>query len=147
MGIHGIHRPREWDTVTLVEADLHDHADVDLVVLGDGALLLDGGREGAESLARAVDLTPPYRAHAVHRGARTWAVGARSIDVLELPGAAGSEIEVVWDGDERSTRVDGAPTFGSVPELVAYAAGRHRTWVARARRLEGVLWEVEVTPL
>ena len=99
------------------------------------------------ALAGGLELLPPYRAHAVHRGGSTWAVGARSIDVLELPSASGGEIEIVWDGSERATRIDGEPTLGSVPGLESFAASRYDTWVVRALRLRDTLWEIELAPL
>jgi hypothetical protein len=99
-------------------------------------------------LADSLELAPPYRAEAVRRAGSTWAVGAREILVVELSESIlGDEIELVWDGVERSTRVDGAPRLASVFELEALASSRFDTWVVRAARLRGALWEVEIGPL
>ena len=83
----------------------------------------------------------------MRRSGSTWAVGARAIAVAELRDASADELEVVWDGTERTVRLDGEPSLSSVPELERLAAGRFDTWVARARRLDGDLYEVEVEPL
>jgi len=130
-------------------------ADVDLsgdeiafVALPDGSFVVEHGRGDPARLARALDLRPPYRAEAVRRGASTWAVAAVEISVHELgPASLGDEIEIAWDGVERSTRIDGMPTIASVPALEAVAAGRHDRWVARARRLRDSFWELEIDPL
>ena len=99
-------------------------------------------------LADSLELAPPYRAEAVRRDGSTWAVGVRAILVVELPASVlGDELELVWDGYERSARVGGSPSLASVSELEALAAARFDTWVVRARRLRDVSWEVAVGPL
>jgi hypothetical protein len=148
-----LHRPRRWDEVVLVEvATTPPHPNdgtVSFVVLPDGSTVLEAG-SGSEIVERAVaalGLTPPYRAEAVRREDGLWAVGARRIEVVELRDVPGNEVEVVWDGSERSLRIDGEPTLRSVPELVQHAASRFDSWVARAYRIDDGLWEVEVEPL
>src|SRR5205814_9933566 len=66
-GIHGIHRPREWDAVSAANVAL-DGDEAKFTVLPDGSLLVDEdeGRE-LSGLADAVDLPPPFRAEAVRR--------------------------------------------------------------------------------
>lgn len=99
-------------------------------------------------LARSLELAPPYRVEAVRRTGSTWAVGGRAILVAELRAPVlGDELELVWDGVERTTRVGGAPSLVSVSELETLAASRFDTWVVRAHRLRGDLWEVELAPL
>jgi hypothetical protein len=127
---------------------------VQIVVLADGSRLVerDGGAldlAGLEhALVQAFDLEPPYRVEAVRRSSTAWAAGARSIAVAELPETVrGDEIELVWDGRERSMRVDGAPGLGSVPQLESLARQRYDTWIVRASRLRERLWEVEIDPL
>ena len=123
---------------------------MNFVVLPDGSHVVegDGVPTDAAELARSLEHEPPYRAEAVRRDGSTWAVGVRAILVVELPATLlGDELELVWDGHERSARVSGAPSFASVSELEAIAAARFDTWVVRARRLRDVFWEVEVGPL
>jgi hypothetical protein len=123
---------------------------VRFVVLPDGSQVLESDDEPIDvaELARSLEHEPPYRAEAVRRDGSTWAVGVRAILVVELPASVlGDELELVWDGYERSARVGGSPSLASVSELEALAAARFDTWVVRARRLRDVSWEVEVGPL
>lgn len=150
VGIHGIHRPREWDAVVTAEAEVGGD-ELSFVGLPDGSLLLEEGGDGDLSpLAAAVEeqVAPPYRATAVRRDGAVWAVAVRRIDVVELaddPG--GDELELTWNGNERGYRVDGEPAFGGVRALERLGEERSETWVVRAARLDGSLWEVSVEPL
>jgi hypothetical protein len=151
-GIHGLHRPREWDAVASAELAGPPRDEIDFVVLPDRTLLIDDDLEPTDvvPLANAVEssLAPPYRAAAVRRGPETWAVGARSIEVLQLPeDQDGDELVLSVSGGERSLLVDGLPGFGSVPALERYGAARYGSFVVRARRLDETSWEVEVSPL
>jgi hypothetical protein len=139
-GIHGVHRPRQWDAVATVEADVA--GDEARFVVLDREIVIEEGPDDVEPLAEAVSLEPPFRAEASRAGEQLWSVGARTIDVVELPGQGGDELEYVVRGDERELRVDGARTFGTLPNLE-----REGDHVVRARRLTGELWEVESSPL
>jgi hypothetical protein len=120
-GIHGIHRQREWDAVATVEAELAGDR-VDFAALPDGTLVVESDvPDGALSpLADAVEqsVAPPYRAVAVRQDDRVWAVGAKRIEVRAFPEQDGDEVELVEDGR-----------------------------VVLGRRLDGDLFEVDVTPL
>ena len=150
VGIHGIHRPREWDAVVTVGAAVAGD-EVRFVALAESSLLVEEGAEDVDpsELADAVErvVAPPYRAVGVRRGG-LWIVGARRIEVVSLeedPG--GDELELAWDGEARSLLVGGTPRFGGVPELERLASERYDAWAVRAARLDGALWEVEVAPL
>jgi hypothetical protein len=69
-------------------------------------------------------------------------VAARRIDVVEIPGLDGSELELTRHGEERTLRVDGERRFGSIPALE-----RQGDFTNRARRLNGDLWEIEASLL
>jgi hypothetical protein len=139
-GIHGVHRPREWDEVAAVEADVPgDRAD--FVVVGDD-IVIEEGPDNVDLLADALSLEPPYRAEAVRRTEGVWAVAGRRIEVVALPGFDGNELELSRHGDERSLVVDGERRFGSVPPLE-----RDGDYAIRARRLTGDLWEIEASLL
>jgi hypothetical protein len=139
-GIHGVHRPREWDEVAAFDADLPgEHAR--FVVLGD-EILIEDGPDDVEPLADALSLEPPYRAEAVRRAEGVWAVAARRIEVVELPGVDGTELELTRRGDERTLVVDGERRFGSIPVLE-----REGDHTVRAKRLDGDLWETEASLL
>ena len=147
VGIHGLHRPREWDVVTTVEADVEGD-EVWFVALDDGRIVDEDGAADAGALAAAITIDAPFRAHGVRRAGRLWAVAARRIETVELvddPG--GDAIELSWDGDERAVRIDGAPTLAGVPELERLGAARYKTYVVTATRLAGSSWEIAVAAL
>jgi hypothetical protein len=152
VGIHGLARPREWDAVASVEAPELRGDEATFVALPDGSLLIEEGDTelDATPLADALEqrLQPPYRARAVRRRGGVWAVAGTAIEVVELadePG--GDELELVWDGAERTVRIDGAVTPRGLPTLERIGAERHAAYVVRASRLEGTSWEVWVAPL
>ncbi len=139
-GIHGVSRPREWDEFAAVEAELAgDRAE--FVVHGD-EIVIEQGPDDVELLADGLSLEPPYRAEAVRQAEGVWAVAARRIEVVELPGVDGTELELTQRGEERTLAVDGQRRFGSIPALE-----RPGDYVVRARRLDGDWWEVEGTVL
>ena len=147
VGIHGLHRQREWDTVTTVAAPEIDGDDTWFVSLEDGTLVVEEGAVGVERLAAAVTVPAPFRVHGVRRDGGLWVVGARRIKVARLrddPG--GDEVELSWDGVERAVRIDGRPTLARVAELESLA-GDYGRYVVTARRIAGAAWEVAVTPL
>jgi hypothetical protein len=150
-GIHGVPRRRRWDAVaTATTSGLHGNA-VHFVALPDGTLVVDEDEpDGALTpLAEALEasLDPPYRAEAVRRGAETWAVAGRRVDVLAVPGLDGEEAELVVTAGDRSLTVDGLRRLGHAPALEAAGARQGAEFVVRALRLDGELWEVEATPL
>jgi hypothetical protein len=150
-GVHGPGRERRWDAVVTAELPGVPGAEVAFSTLPDGSLVgaQDAGAE-LEALAEVVEqeVEPPYRAHAVCRSHGLWAVAAVATEVVEIRhDVAGDEIELIVRDDERSVFVDGERIFGSVPALERHARGRYESYVARAERLDGDLWEVEVLPL
>jgi len=149
-GIHGVARPREWDAVVTVEAQLSGDA-VAFVALPDGTLVVEEGPDDVQQLADAVEaqLGRPYRAEAVRRDERLWAVAANAIDVFEVEEElGGDEIELAVQGDHRTLLVDDRKVFGSAPSLEALAQSRHGdAYVVRAVRLDGRLWEVRTAAL
>ena len=142
-GVHGLHRPRQWDAVVTVSAPELAGERAAFVALGDGSLVIEEGSDDLEELAAALDaaVSPPYRAEAVRRDGGLWAVAASSIEVVELSGVGGSEIELVSHGHERTLVIDGERSFGTVTALERHGH------VVRARRIDGELWEVEAHPL
>jgi hypothetical protein len=139
--IHGVHRLREWDEVTTFDADVQgEHAR--FVVLPNDDIVIEDGPDDVEPLADALSLDPPFRAEAVRRAEGVWAVAARRIEVVELPGADGSELQLTRHGEERTLAVDGERRFGSIPALE-----RQGNFTVRARRLDGDLWEIEASLL
>jgi hypothetical protein len=142
-GIHGLHRVREWDAVVTLEAPEVQGERASFVALPGGDLIVDDGPTDVEPLAAALDqeLRPPYRAEAVRRDDGLWAVAGRRIEVVELPGVTGEELELTTHEGDRTLLIDGERAFGSIPLL------ERPDHVVRARRLDGELWEVETARL
>jgi len=142
-GIHGLQRARRWDAVVTVEAPDLEGDRSSFVALPSGDLVVEEGPENVAPLADALEqeLRPPYRAEAVRRDGGLWAVGARRIEVVELPGIAGEEVELSEHEGEHELLVDGERAFGSIPKL------ERPGHAVRARRIDGELWEVEAAPL
>ena len=142
-GIHGVQRSRRWDAVVTVAAPGLEGERAQFVALADGRLVIEDGAGALEPLAAAVDgeLPRPYRAEAIRRDRALWAVAANAIDVIELPGIAGDEIELVSQGGDRTLAIDGERSFGTI------AALERPEHVVRAQRIDGEVWEIEVDVL
>jgi hypothetical protein len=151
VGIHGLQRPRQWDVVVTARAPDLEGKKTEFSSLPDGLLIIDEGvrAEDLEPLILAVEseLEPPYRAEAVLQHDHTWAVAARAVDLLELPGVEGEELTLTLQDGVKSFVLDGHEEFGTVPELERFALERYNSFVAVANHLDGDLWEVRVNPL
>jgi hypothetical protein len=148
VGIHGVHRAREWDVVaTIVAPEVAGDRAV-FVILPDETLLIEEGDGALEALAGAVEgrLEPPYRVVAVRQGDERWAVAANRIEAVELPELEGDVITLTLQGMDRELVVDGVEVDDSVPELEELGRD-YDAFVLEAERLDGDLWEVRVTPL
>jgi len=141
-GIHGLQRARRWDVVVVADAAGLEGERAHFVAL-PGRLVVEEGPGGLEPLARAMDaeLARPYRADAVRRERDLWAVAANAIEVVELPGIAGHEIELISHGADRMLAIDGERSFGTI------AALERPQHVVRARRIDRDTWELEAHPL
>jgi hypothetical protein len=121
VAVHGVPRARRWDVVATVQAELPGD-EVHFSALPDGTLVVDEDvPDGSLTpLAEAIEATlnPPYRAEAVRREEGVWAVGASRIRVREFPEAEDDELELIEDGT-----------------------------IVIGRRLDGDLFEIQVTPL
>ncbi|HEY8104047.1 MAG TPA: hypothetical protein VIE18_05985 [Gaiellaceae bacterium] len=147
VGIHGVHRQREWDAVATVVAPELEGDEARFVALPDGTLVAETDDLDVEALADALEASvqPPYRAEAVRRADGLWVVAARRIDVVELQeDIDGDELVLTRHAGERTLEVEGAPAFGGVPTLEQLLEG---DGVIAARRLDGPLWEIGVTLL
>lgn len=150
-GVHGLHRPREWDVTLNVAAPEAEGDAVRFVVLPDSTLLVEEGADvGLEPLAVAVekDLSAPFRARATRQRDTLWAVQGRRIEVLELrEDLEGDTIDVTHTADGTTLTVDDARTFGSLPALEERGAREGRDYTVHAERLDGDLWEVRAAAL
>ena len=149
--IHGVPRARRWDAVATAEAPELRGDRVHLVSLADGTLIVEEDEpDGALApLADAVDrvLAPPYKAEAVRRSVDTWAIAASRIELVDVPGLAGDQIELATTRDGRTLKVDGQQTLGRSPALERVGEAHGTEYVVRARRVDGDLWEVEASAL
>ena len=147
-GVHGVPRARQWDAFATVEAAAIRGDAVHFVALPDGSLVVEEDEPDGSlaPLADAVEETiaSPYRAEAVRQDAAVWAVAARRIEVAELPGLAGDELELTVRGQERSLLLDGDRVFGLVPSLERLVQSDS---VIRGERIDGDLWEIRMDAL
>jgi hypothetical protein len=150
-GATGIARARRWHTTAAADAPGLEGDEVDFVALPDGTILIEGeaGDASVAPLADAVErsLKPPYRARGARQTETTWGVAANPIQVVELPGQEGDEVDIAAQDGQRTLVVDGAREFGSLPRLEELGAARSRDYVVHAERLDGDLWEVKVSAL
>jgi hypothetical protein len=143
-------RPRRWDAVVSADAPGVRGREVDFVTLPDGTVVVeDGDSEGdLSALADAVEtrLTAPYRAQGIRQGEGVWAVAARRIEVVSFT-ADGDEVTLSEHGGNRTMTADGVDTVASVPELEEVGRRQGDSYVVRAQRIDGDLWEVTAHPL
>jgi hypothetical protein len=125
---------------------------VEFVALGDGRLIVEEGYAAdLEAIAAGLagSLAPPFRAVAV-RHDHVWAVGGSAIEVVQLdPDPDGDDLELSWDGETLALAADGIPVaVERAQALERIASERQRgSYAARARRLEGDLFELSILPL
>lgn len=151
-GITGLSRQREWDAVATVDAPGTPGDAVAFVSLADGSIVVEEGYAAdiealAAALARSV--TPPFRASAI-RHEDVWAVGGSAIDLVRLdPDPDGDDLELTWDGETLALAADGIPVDVERAEALERLASERESgpYVARARRLEGDLFELSLLPL
>jgi hypothetical protein len=150
-GIHGVPRARRWDAVATAVAPGLRGDRVHLVSLADGTLIIEEDEpDGALTpLADAVDrmLAAPYRAEAVRRDGDAWAIAASRIELVEVPGLTGDDVELAATREGRVLKVDGQTTLGRTPALERVGEAQGTEYVVRARRVDGDLWEVEASAL
>src|SRR5262249_50755596 len=97
VGIHGIHRPRQWDAVVTAEvAGIRGERAV-FVVLPDATLLIEDYAfdDDLTPLADAIEseIGAPLRAEAVRQAGDRFGIAGRRIEVAELPEeVAGDEL-------------------------------------------------------
>lgn len=150
-GVHGVARSRRWDTVAMAEAPALTGDSVAFVALPDGTLVVDED-EPDDSLAPLADaieasIRPPYRAEGVRQSRARWSVGAVRITVVEAPGVEGEEAELITNAESSTLTIDGRPVYGSVPAFERAGEVHGSTYVVRAERIDGELWQIEALPL
>jgi hypothetical protein len=144
--------PKEWDAFATVPAPGLAGSRIEFTTLPNGDLIV-GEAEGdpdLSPLADAVerDVSPPYRAVASHQDGDLWAVGAKRIEVAEIPFGDGDALELSSKDSWEELRVDGEPSDASVPSALEQIGGRTGPdYYVKAERIDGDFWEVRVSPL
>jgi hypothetical protein len=144
--------PNDWDTAITVTAPglAGDRIEFTTIPNGDVIVGEETGDADLSVLADAVErkVSPPYRAAATRQDGDLWAVGAKRIEVAQIPFAEGDRLQLSRMGDDQELRVDGDPGEAAVPrtlERLGEAAGH--SFYVEAERIDGDLWEVKVTAL
>lgn len=152
VGIHGVHRQREWDGVVTTRSRGLRGNELEFIMLADGSLLVeDEAGDGdltplADAIEGAVD--PPLRASAVRREEDVWVIAARRLRLVSLPELiGGSEVVLSVNNGHRTLLVDGRNAIQPLPSLQALGEQAGPDYTIVAHRLDETLWEVEVTPL
>jgi hypothetical protein len=143
-------RPRRWDAVVSAQApDVSGH-EVEFVTVPDGSIVTEDEEGDADltAFADAIErqVSRPYRVKGVRREDGVWALAVRRIDVATFQ-SEGEAVDLSVHDGVRSLTVDGRPGFGSIPELEAIGEPLGDSYVVRATRLDGDLWEVSADPL
>jgi hypothetical protein len=144
--------PREWDAAITVDASGLAGNRIEFTAIPNGDLIVDeeSGDADLSAFADAVEqrMSPPYRAVAQRQGGDVWGVGAKRIQVAQIPFADGDKLELSCHADRVEFRVDGEPSDALVPpELERLAETAGDSFYVEAERIDGDLWEVKVTAL
>ncbi|HEX5172518.1 MAG TPA: hypothetical protein VFV91_00050 [Gaiellaceae bacterium] len=144
--------PKEWDAAVTVNAPAlaGDRAEFTTIPNGDVLVDEETGDADLSPLADAVErhVDPPYRAVAVRQGSELWAVGAKRIEVAEIPFPAGDKLELARNDGDEELRVDGEPSDEAVPPALARVGEvLGDSFYVEASRIDGDLWEVRATAL
>jgi hypothetical protein len=139
-----------WDTVAKASAPGLSGDEVRFAMTRDGRTISGGGAtpEALEPLARAVAarLEAPFWAIGVPDEGDEWTAAGTASEVLELPDAAGDEVEASRVGGVSSGRVDGED--GQIPAAIADLLERQNGDAAIvAHRFAGPVWVAEIYPL
>ena len=149
-GVMGVGPGKTYDAVVAAHAPELTGDAVTFVALADGTLVVtedipDGSLAPvADALEQMV--SPPYRAAAGRTDGDAWAAVAESVDIVELPGVGGDEVDLTVVDGERTLSVGGETTTGSFPALDALAE-EHESVAMHAERIDGDLFAVDVFPL
>jgi hypothetical protein len=147
-GAYGVERARRWDAVvSAVDRELPGDG-YGFVALPDGSLVVDEDSDETQDLdklANAVEheLPRPYRAIAVRASSDVWSVVANRVEILELPGFDGDEIQLTRIGEVVTFTVDGRVR----PDPPRALLRRDGDFALEAFRLDETLFETRVSPL
>ena len=127
-----------------------DRVEFTTIPNGDVIVSEETGNADVSPLADAVErhVSPPYRAVATRQDGDLWAVGAKQIEVAQIPFPDGEKLELSRNGEDEELRVDGKPSDAAVPpklQRLGEAAGDN--FFVEAERVDRDLWEFGITAL
>jgi hypothetical protein len=144
--------PKEWDATVAVTAPALAGDRVQFTTIPNGDVIIgeENGDADLTPLADAVErhLGPPYRAVGRRQDGDLWGVGAKRIQVAQIPFPDGDKLELSQHVDRGELRVDGEPSDAPVPaELERLGESLGDSFYVEADRIDGDLWEVRATAL
>jgi hypothetical protein len=145
-------QPKEWDAAVTVDVPglMGNRIEFTTIPNGDVIVSDETGDADVTPLAEAAEqrIKPPYRAVAQRQDGELWAVGAKQIRVAQIDFVDGDKLEFSCHSDQGELRVDGQPSDALVPpELERLAETSGDSFYVEAERIDGDLWEVQVTAL
>jgi hypothetical protein len=150
-GLSPVTRDDPWDALVSAHAPGLSGDEVRVAVAVDGRTLADGDvpPDAVAALARAVarQLEAPFWAIAVPDEGDEWTAAATGAEILELPDAAGDEIEASRVGGEVFCRVDGEESDVQLAAIDALLDRQSGDAVVVAHRFAGPVWVAEVFSL
>jgi len=143
---------KKWDAVASIQAPALGGDRIEFTTLPSGDVIVsqESGDADVSPLADAVEqhLSPPYNATAVRQEGTRWGVGAKRIQVAEIPFPKGDRLQFSRNGDDREFRVDSEASGEPVPpELERIGESAGESFYVEASRIDGDFWEVKVSPL
>jgi len=144
--------PRDWDATAAVQAPGLGGDRIEFTTIPNGDVIVseETGDADVSPLADALEqhVSPPYRAVATRQEGDLWGVGAKRIEVAEIPFPQGDRLQLSHNGLEDELLVDGEPSDAAVPgglEKLGEAVGN--SFYVEADRIDGDLWEVKASPV
>jgi hypothetical protein len=144
--------PKEWDAAVAVNAPALAGDRVEFTTIPNGDLIVDdeSGDADLSPLADAVEghVEPPYKAVAARQDGDLWTVGAKRIEVAQIPFPHAEKLGLSRNGDDEELRVDGESSDDPIPpELERLGEAVGDSFYVEASRIDGDLWEVKATAL
>jgi hypothetical protein len=139
-----------WDAVVSASAPSLAGDELQFVVTGDRQTIAqDGSAPALDPLVDALchELDPPFCAVAVRDEGDVWAAAASRAQIVDVPGAAGSEITISRVDGAVTTQVDGGDSEFRHIELEKLLDREKGDVDLIAHRFTGSRWIVETFPL
>jgi hypothetical protein len=144
--------PKEWDAAVTATAPGLAGERVEFTTIPSGDMIVsdENGDGDLVPLADAVEryVSPPYRAVGNRQDGDLWGVGAKRIQVAQIPFPTGDKLDFSQHEDHGELRVDGEPSDALVPaELERLGEAVGDSFYVEATRIDGDFWEVRATAL